>query len=117
MLQLFFAVAFSAVPLTLYVPPIRSLNLFVETLEELLRDSAAHTLRVYPRFRQAFSRLFASIFRVSNSRLNCDFCLEIIRDDGFSFRFLSFFSDSVSDLFRALEFSNSLFPLCSRVSK
>ncbi|GMP85929.1 hypothetical protein CsSME_00038904 [Camellia sinensis var. sinensis] len=29
MLQLFLEVAFSAVPLTLYVPPVRSLNLFV----------------------------------------------------------------------------------------
>ncbi|KAE9459820.1 hypothetical protein RHGRI_019563 [Rhododendron griersonianum] len=51
MLQLFFAVAFSAVPLTLYVPPIRSLNLFVGTMEELFRESSLYTGRFYPRLR------------------------------------------------------------------
>ncbi|CAA0808899.1 Unknown protein [Striga hermonthica] len=35
MLHLFFAVAFSAVPLTLYIPPVRSFNLFVETMEAI----------------------------------------------------------------------------------
>ncbi|KAL5744038.1 hypothetical protein ACOSP7_026895 [Xanthoceras sorbifolium] len=65
MLQLFFAVAFSAVPLTLYVPPIRSLNLFVETIEQFLRQTTLYTFRAYPRFRTAFSRLFHSLFRVS----------------------------------------------------
>ncbi|KAK3017299.1 hypothetical protein RJ639_006898 [Escallonia herrerae] len=39
MLHLFFAVAFSAVPLTLYVPPVRSLNLFIATMEDLFRES------------------------------------------------------------------------------
>ncbi|OWM67220.1 hypothetical protein CDL15_Pgr000672 [Punica granatum] len=63
MLQLFFAVAFSAVPLTLYVPPIRSLNLFVETLEDLLRQTAVYTLRAYPRVRLACSRIFHSVVR------------------------------------------------------
>ncbi|KAK0595131.1 hypothetical protein LWI29_003852 [Acer saccharum] len=57
MLQIFFAVAFSAVPLTLYVPPIRSLNLFVETIEDLLRQTTVYTIRAYPRIRSAFSRL------------------------------------------------------------
>ncbi|PWA64100.1 hypothetical protein CTI12_AA347170 [Artemisia annua] len=52
MLHLFFAVAFSAVPLTLYVPPVRSLNLFVQTMEELWRESSGYTHRVYPRLRQ-----------------------------------------------------------------
>ncbi|GKV25727.1 hypothetical protein SLEP1_g35122 [Rubroshorea leprosula] len=65
MLQLFFAVAFSAVPLTLYVPPIRSLNLFVETLENLFRQSARYTLRAYPSIRLAVSRIFHSLFRLS----------------------------------------------------
>ncbi|KAG2687038.1 hypothetical protein I3843_09G035800 [Carya illinoinensis] len=60
MLQLFFAVAFSAVPLTLYVPPIRSLNLFVETVEDLLRQTTVLTLRAYPRIRLAFSRIINS---------------------------------------------------------
>ncbi|XP_065856706.1 uncharacterized protein [Euphorbia lathyris] len=65
MLQLFFAVAFSAVPLTLYVPPIRSLNLFVETIEELLRQTSLYTLRVYPRLRLAISRIFSNLIRLS----------------------------------------------------
>ncbi|KAK2653243.1 hypothetical protein Ddye_013099 [Dipteronia dyeriana] len=64
MLQLFFAVAFSAVPLTLYVPPIRSLNLFVETIEDLFRQTSVYTLRAYPRFRSAFSRIVLSLFRL-----------------------------------------------------
>ncbi|EXB28821.1 hypothetical protein L484_002386 [Morus notabilis] len=65
MLQLFFAVAFSAVPLTLYVPPIRSLNLFVETVEDLFRQTAVYTLRAYPRIRLAFSRIYNSILRLN----------------------------------------------------
>jgi len=36
MLQLLFTVAFSAMPLTLYVPPDWSLNLFVETIEDFV---------------------------------------------------------------------------------
>jgi hypothetical protein len=64
MLQLFFAVAFSAVPLTLYVPPIRSLNLFVETIEDFVRQTT-YTLRAYPRVRLAFSRIINSILRTT----------------------------------------------------
>ncbi|KAI3445019.1 hypothetical protein Pfo_001684 [Paulownia fortunei] len=63
MLHLFFAVAFSAVPLTLYIPPIRSLNLFVEIMEGMWKESSAHTVRIYPRFRYACSRI-----------LNCMLC-------------------------------------------
>ncbi|KAJ4706439.1 DIS3-exonuclease-like protein [Melia azedarach] len=66
MLQIFFAVAFSAVPLTLYLPPIRSLNLFVETLEDLFRQTSVYTLRTYPRIRVALSRIFNSIFSSSS---------------------------------------------------
>ncbi|KAK1425288.1 hypothetical protein QVD17_20639 [Tagetes erecta] len=58
MLHMFFAVAFSAVPLTLYVPPIRSLNLFVQTIEEIWNESSGYTHRVYPRIRYAFRRIF-----------------------------------------------------------
>ncbi|KAK8949087.1 hypothetical protein KSP39_PZI005575 [Platanthera zijinensis] len=43
MLQLFFVVDFSAAPLTLYVPPMRSLNLFVETMDTLARESSVYT--------------------------------------------------------------------------
>ncbi|OAY40032.1 hypothetical protein MANES_10G143600v8 [Manihot esculenta] len=56
MLQLFFTVAFSAAPLTLYVPPVRSLNLFVETMEDLFRGSREYTHGIYPRARLFFSR-------------------------------------------------------------
>ncbi|CAI0476299.1 unnamed protein product [Linum tenue] len=37
MLQLFFEVAFSVVSLTLYITLTHSLNLFMETVEDLLR--------------------------------------------------------------------------------
>ncbi|KAB2608205.1 hypothetical protein D8674_011373 [Pyrus ussuriensis x Pyrus communis] len=63
MLQLLFAVAFSAVPLTLYVPPIRSLNLFVETVEDLLHQTTVYTRSLYPRLRLGFSRLLSSLLR------------------------------------------------------
>ncbi|KAK9671028.1 hypothetical protein RND81_12G001900 [Saponaria officinalis] len=59
MLQLFMAVAFSAVPLTLYIPPIRSLNLFVEMAEESFRQGSSYAGRAYPRVVRAFSRLLA----------------------------------------------------------
>ncbi|KAJ6912756.1 hypothetical protein NC651_015260 [Populus alba x Populus x berolinensis] len=57
MLQLFFAVAFSAMPLTLYVPPIRSLNLFVETIEDFFRQTSLYAVSAYPRIRVVFSSL------------------------------------------------------------
>ncbi|KAB2594718.1 hypothetical protein D8674_030168 [Pyrus ussuriensis x Pyrus communis] len=56
-LQLLLTVAFSAVPLTLYVPPVRSLNPFVETMEELFSESRNHTNRVYPRVRHLWLRI------------------------------------------------------------
>ncbi|CAN1183524.1 hypothetical protein LINPERPRIM_LOCUS41639 [Linum perenne] len=65
MLQLFFAVAFSSVPLTLYIPPIRSLNLFVETMENLIHQIAIQTLRTYPRIRVAFSRIIRNLVRLN----------------------------------------------------
>ncbi|WOH04352.1 hypothetical protein DCAR_0623761 [Daucus carota subsp. sativus] len=67
MLHMFFAVAFSAVPLILYIPPVRSLNLFVQTMEELLRESSAHTNRFYPRLRFACSRILNCLL-CNNSR-------------------------------------------------
>ncbi|KAL5708252.1 hypothetical protein ACHQM5_019069 [Ranunculus cassubicifolius] len=60
MLQLFFAVAFSAVPLTLYVPPVRSLNLFVESLESIIRHTIVYSSRAYPRIRLGCTRILAS---------------------------------------------------------
>ncbi|VFQ77778.1 unnamed protein product [Cuscuta campestris] len=67
MLHMFFGVAFSAVPLTLYIPPVRSLNLFVEIVEDLCRESRTYTGRVYPRLRRAWSRIFNSLIRNSVS--------------------------------------------------
>ncbi|XP_073155177.1 uncharacterized protein [Henckelia pumila] len=67
MLHLFFAVAFSAVPLTLYIPPVRSLNLFVETMEDIWRESSSHTGRIFPRLRYACSRILNCIL-CNNSR-------------------------------------------------
>ncbi|KAH7512460.1 hypothetical protein FEM48_Zijuj12G0093100 [Ziziphus jujuba var. spinosa] len=68
MLQLFFAIAFSAVPLTLYVPPIRSLNLFVESVENIIRQTTIYTLRAYPRIRLGCSRIFNALFHLTSFR-------------------------------------------------
>ncbi|CAA6653648.1 unnamed protein product [Spirodela intermedia] len=59
MLQLLIAVAFSAAPLTLYLPPVRSLNPFVEVLEAFLGQFSLQTHRIYPRLRIGFSRIVA----------------------------------------------------------
>lgn len=58
MLHLFFAVAFSAAPLIIYIPPIRYLSRFVETIEDLWRETSVHGARVYPRFTYACTRIF-----------------------------------------------------------
>ncbi|KAM6541455.1 hypothetical protein CsatB_005902 [Cannabis sativa] len=55
MLQFFFTAAFSAIPLTLYIPPPRNLNLFVETMEDALRESKPYTDRLFPRARRVWS--------------------------------------------------------------
>ncbi|KAL3819821.1 hypothetical protein ACJIZ3_005726 [Penstemon smallii] len=56
MLELFFTVAFAAAPLSLYIPPIRSLNLFVETAEYVLRDVVLFALTILPRINLVVSR-------------------------------------------------------------
>ncbi|KHN26336.1 hypothetical protein glysoja_029290 [Glycine soja] len=65
MLQLAFAVAFSALPLTLYIPPIRSFNLFVHTLQIFLQDFSLFSFRPFLRIRLAISRIFNSIIHVT----------------------------------------------------
>ncbi|KAG2405659.1 hypothetical protein LR48_Vigan03g217800 [Vigna angularis] len=65
MLQLVFAVAFSAVPLTLYIPPIRCFNLFVHALQSFLQDSSIFSFRAFFRIRLAFSRIFNSFVHVA----------------------------------------------------
>ncbi|CAA0829883.1 Unknown protein [Striga hermonthica] len=67
MLELFLTVAFSAAPLTLYFPPIRSLNPFIRTANHLLRDAISYAADIYPRLRLAVSRL-VSPSRVAASR-------------------------------------------------
>ncbi|XP_073103667.1 uncharacterized protein [Elaeis guineensis] len=69
MLQLLFAVAFSAAPLTLYVPPVRSLNPFLEAVEMFVREAAVYTLRAYPRVRLGLRRIFASLNRALRHQL------------------------------------------------
>ncbi|KAL4198328.1 hypothetical protein AMTRI_Chr03g45360 [Amborella trichopoda] len=63
MMQLLFALAFSAAPLTLYVPPVRSFTLFVETIESFIRNILTHTLRAYPRIRVGCTRVIRSLIR------------------------------------------------------
>ncbi|GKU88657.1 hypothetical protein SLEP1_g2894 [Rubroshorea leprosula] len=68
MLQLLFTVTFSAVPLILYIPPMRSLNLFVESMEDLARKSRVYTNRIYPRARYVWYRIMD--YMLCNTRLD-----------------------------------------------
>uniref|UniRef100_A0A7N0T2W2 Uncharacterized protein n=1 Tax=Kalanchoe fedtschenkoi TaxID=63787 RepID=A0A7N0T2W2_KALFE len=70
MLELFFAVAFSAVPLILYVPPLRSFNPFVQTLEGMLRQTRLHTDHMYPRLLNACSAILHRTLHSSSSLAN-----------------------------------------------
>jgi hypothetical protein len=63
MLQLLMAMAFSAAPLTLYVPPVRSLSLFVEAMETLCRECAPYSQGAVSRLRLGLSRIFAGLAR------------------------------------------------------
>ncbi|OEL26158.1 hypothetical protein BAE44_0012822 [Dichanthelium oligosanthes] len=63
MLQLLMALAFSAAPLTLYVPPVRSLSLFVEAMEAVCRDCAPYSHGAVVRFRLGLSRILAGLAR------------------------------------------------------
>ncbi|EXB32793.1 hypothetical protein L484_012524 [Morus notabilis] len=68
MLQFFFSAAFSAIPLTLYVPPPRHLNLFVGTLDEILHDSRPVYARVYPRACRIWSWILRHVFCIRRRR-------------------------------------------------
>ncbi|KAE9621697.1 hypothetical protein Lalb_Chr01g0017501 [Lupinus albus] len=65
MLQLVFVIAFSTVPLTLYIPPIRSFNLFVHTIQHFLRDSNLFSLHSYFRITLPLFRFFNSMVHVT----------------------------------------------------
>lgn len=57
MLQLFLAAAFAAVPLTLYLPPVRNLSSFMEVVELLVQEAAGLSLQWYLAFRRAARRI------------------------------------------------------------
>ncbi|KAG9147761.1 hypothetical protein Leryth_018827 [Lithospermum erythrorhizon] len=61
MLHLFFSAAFYALPLSLYIPPLRNMTLFAEILEDLSRESRVFTGRTYHRWIYAFSRLLSCL--------------------------------------------------------
>ncbi|OIW11757.1 hypothetical protein TanjilG_10963 [Lupinus angustifolius] len=63
MLEMFFTLAFSSVPLILYFPPMRSFNLFVETIEETLKSTSVYTNRVNHGLRGAWSRVLNCVSR------------------------------------------------------
>ncbi|KAG6485017.1 hypothetical protein ZIOFF_053545 [Zingiber officinale] len=63
MLQLLLAVAFSAAPLTLYVPPIRTLNPFMQVLEMFVRDVTVYSQRAYLQIRLGVFRILAVVSR------------------------------------------------------
>ncbi|CAD5189917.1 unnamed protein product [Musa acuminata subsp. malaccensis] len=60
MLQLLFATAFLAAPLTLYVPLMRTLNPFVEALEVFFREAAMFSRRAYRWIRLGVRRILAA---------------------------------------------------------
>ncbi|CAH8385247.1 unnamed protein product [Eruca vesicaria subsp. sativa] len=68
MLQLLFTIAFSAAPLTLYIPPIRCLTAFAQTMEEMEIEGRAYRGRVLARARLAWSRLLDCFFSSSPRR-------------------------------------------------
>ncbi|XP_018434390.1 uncharacterized protein LOC108806710 [Raphanus sativus] len=68
MLQLLFTIAFSAAPLTLYIPPIRCLTAFARTMEEMGVEGRAYRVRVFARARIAWSRLLDCLFSSSPRR-------------------------------------------------
>ncbi|KAG6510881.1 hypothetical protein ZIOFF_028926 [Zingiber officinale] len=61
MLQLFLAAAFAAVPLTLYLPPVRNLSSFMEVAELLVQEAAGFSLQWYLAFRRGVRRIVALV--------------------------------------------------------
>ncbi|KAG2329265.1 hypothetical protein Bca52824_000445 [Brassica carinata] len=68
MLQLLFTIAFSAAPLTLYIPPIRCFTAFAQTMEEMSAEGRVYRRRVFARARIAWSRLLDCFFSFSPPR-------------------------------------------------
>ncbi|CAL0326166.1 unnamed protein product [Lupinus luteus] len=63
MLDLLFTLAFSSLPLILYFPPIKSFNLFIETIEETSKITLVYTKRVNHDLRGAWSRVLNCVSR------------------------------------------------------
>jgi hypothetical protein len=68
MLQLLMAAAFSAAPLTLYVPPVCSLSLFVEAMEVVYRDCGPYFHGAVARFRVGLSHVLAGLAQPISGR-------------------------------------------------
>ncbi|EPS74182.1 hypothetical protein M569_00578, partial [Genlisea aurea] len=56
MLELLVAVAFSAAPLTIYLPPVRNLNHFLETAQLIVYGAISYALIIDATVRAALSR-------------------------------------------------------------
>ncbi|GAB2210714.1 hypothetical protein Droror1_Dr00015997, partial [Drosera rotundifolia] len=68
MIQLLLAAAFSSVPLTLYVPPVRNLTMFVQAVEEMVRETGPIVVgRYYQRIRIFCSRILGCIWILNTS--------------------------------------------------
>ncbi|CAL0326159.1 unnamed protein product [Lupinus luteus] len=63
MLAFFFSFALSSVPLILYFPPIRSINLFAETIEMMLKETSVYTNRINHGLRGAWSMVLNCVNR------------------------------------------------------
>ncbi|GLJ06966.1 hypothetical protein SUGI_0054170 [Cryptomeria japonica] len=58
MLQVILALGFSAAPLTLCLPPCRQLTALVDKVEEVRGDASEYIRHGYPRFWNAWRRVF-----------------------------------------------------------
>ncbi|CAL0326160.1 unnamed protein product [Lupinus luteus] len=63
MLDFFFSFALSSVPLIIYFPPIRSINLFVESIEKTLKENSVYTNRINHGLRGAWSMVMNCVNR------------------------------------------------------
>lgn len=67
MLQVFVALAFSTAPVTLFIPPMRNLNLLVETMEAIAKEAADYSLRALPRIQLGVQRVRARLMSLDIS--------------------------------------------------
>ncbi|CAA0837462.1 Unknown protein [Striga hermonthica] len=67
MLQFLFTAAFAAAPLMLYIPPVRSLNSFLQTAEILFSGAISYGLVVCPILRDVVSIFRQPRFTIARS--------------------------------------------------